>query len=193
MPQSDEALMERFRNGDRGSFELLVERYQKPIVNYLYRLSGDFAWAEDLAQEGFLVVYKKADLFQVKARFKPWFYKIVTNIYYYQLRKRRHFLYRSLAGAPNSPDKDVTEVGALIADPIKSPAQELEEKELQSQIRRLIDSLPYKQKAAIIMHIFEGFAYKEIASVMKCSVGTVRSRIHYGLQKIKSKVAKLDM
>lgn len=85
----DEALLEKFKNGDRESFNMLVERYQKQAVNYIYRLSRDFGLAEDIVQMALLTLYQKASLFRASHKFRPWFYKILTNLYYYELRKRK--------------------------------------------------------------------------------------------------------
>jgi len=183
--KSDEALMESVKNGDMTAFDLLVKRYQKPIVNYLYRLTGNFALAEDIAQDSFLILYRKAKLFHSTGCFKPWFYKIVTNLYKQDLRKKK-FLFRHREIVSD-------EMIEFQKTDSQSPSQKIEEKEIQSQIRQLINSLPKKQKMAVTLHIFEEFTYEEITDVLGCSIGTVKSRIHYGLQSIKEKVVRMNL
>ena len=183
--ESDEALMESVKNGDMTAFDLLVKRYQKPVVNYLYRLTGNFALAEDIAQESFLMLYRKAKLFHSAGCFKPWFYKIVTNLCNQELRKKKFlFSHQEIVS------DDMIEFQKINS---QSPSQKIEEKEIQSQIRHLINSLPKKQRIAVTLHIFEEFTYQEIADILNCSIGTVKSRIHYGLQSIKEKAVRMNL
>ena len=186
--ESDEALMESVKNGDMTAFDLLVKRYQKPVVNYLYRLTGNFALAEDIAQESFLMLYRKAKLFHSTRCFKPWFYKIVTNLFRQELRKKKFLFSHRVIGSDN-----MIEFHKTVKTNSQSPSQKIEEKETQSQIRQLINSLPKKQRIAVTLHIFEEFTYQEIADVLDCSIGTVKSRIYYGLQSIKEKVVRMNL
>jgi len=150
--ESDEALMEMLKCGEVAGFDLLVKRYQKPVVNYLYRLTGIFALAEDIAQESFLMLYRKAKLFHSAGCFKPWFYKIVTNICNQELRKKK-FLF----GHREITSDDMIEFQKTVKTNSQSPSQKIEEKEIQSQIRQLINSLPKKQRIAVALHIFDEF------------------------------------
>jgi len=186
--KTDEALMEMLKSGDIAGFDLLVKRYQRPIVNYLYRLTGNFALAEDIAQDSFLILYRKAKLFYSRGCFKSWFYKIVMNLYKQELRKKK-FLF----GHREIVSDDIIEFQKTVKANSQSLSQKIEEKEIQSQIRQLINSLPGKQKMAVTLHIFEEFTYQEIADVLGCSIGTVKSRIHYGLQSIKEKVVRMNL
>ena len=186
--ESDEVLMESVKNGDMTAFDLLVKRYQKPVVNYLYRLTGNFAHAEDIAQDSFLMLYRKAKLFHSTGCFKPWFYKIVTNLCNQELRKKK-FLF----GHREIVSDDMIEFQKTVGTNSQSLSQKIEEKEIQSQIRQLINSLPKKQRIAVTLHIFEEFTYQEIADVLNCSIGTVKSRIHYGLQSIKEKIVRMNL
>jgi RNA polymerase sigma-70 factor (ECF subfamily) len=186
--KTDEALMEMLQGGDATAFDLLVLRYQKPVVNYLYRLTGNWALAEDLAQEAFLTLYNKGGQFQLHLRFRSWFYKIVTNLHRYEHRKRKRLHTQQLAfrGEEGSAEQSV-------ADTSSDPATQTERNELQSQMRNLVRALPEKQRVAVVLHVFQGLSYKEIASVVGCRVGTVRSRIHYGLKRLKERIIASDL
>ena len=186
--ESDEALMEMLKRGEVAGFDLLVKRYQKPVVNYLYRLTGNFALAEDIAQDSFLMLYRKAKLFHSTGCFKSWFYKIVTNIFRQNLRKKKFDDKQSFVSSVILNDSE-----KIFVNQLQTPAQEIENKEVQSHIRKLISSLPEQQRIAVTLHIFDEFTYKEIADILKCSIGTVKSRIHYGLQTLKEKVIKMNL
>lgn len=195
--ESDEALIEQFKNGDRESFNALVKRYQKQAVNYMYRLSRDFELAEDIAQTGFLTVYQKASLFRTGFKFRPWFYKILTNLYYGEMRKKKHVVQYSLDSSGGLSNGTAISSGEMldILSAVKKarlPLDELEEKEKKTNIERLIASLPHKQKVALALYIYNELSYKEIASAMGCSVGTVKSRIHYALISLKEKIVQFN-
>ena len=194
---NDETLVEKFKNGDRESFNILVKRYQKKAVNYIYRLGRDFGLAEDIAQMGFLTLYQKVSLFNPIYRFKPWFYKILTNLYYYEMRKKKRFFQYSLDAPRELPNGTTVSSGetldiilAIRDSKIKSPLVELEEKERKTNIERLIASLPHKQKISLVLYIHHELSYKEIALTFGCSVGTVKSRIYYALRNLREKIAQ---
>lgn len=175
---SDETLIEEFKKGNRESFQVLVKRYQRQAVNYIYRLSRDFGLAEDIAQTAFLTVYQKAFLFNPIYKFRTWFYKILTNLYYYEMRNREHSS-RTLIDIPHEL------LGA------KSPRDELEKKEKKENIEKLINLLPHKQKTALVLYIYHDMSYRDIALTLGCSVGTVKSRIHYAIRELRYKIDNL--
>ncbi|MBU0478697.1 sigma-70 family RNA polymerase sigma factor [bacterium] len=187
----DETLIEKFKNGDRGSFNMLAKRYQKRAVNYLYKLSRNFELAEDIAQMAFLTLYQKAALFHTGCRFRPWFYKILTNLYYYEMRKKKNFLQYSLDASYEFPNGTTVSLKETIASKAGTPLDELKEKEKRANMKKLIASLPHKQKAALVLYIYNGLNYKDIALTLGCSAGTVKSRIHYALRSLGEKVSQL--
>jgi RNA polymerase sigma-70 factor (ECF subfamily) len=139
---------------------------------------------------GFLTVFEKASLFHTGYRFRPWFYKILTNLYYYELRKRK----RGLQYMIEIPDKNI-DYGTVshrktITSEIKPALDALQQKEKRVELGKLVSFLPDKQKAALILHIYNELSYKEIALTLDCSIGTVKSRIHYALRNLKGKIAQ---
>ncbi len=185
---TDEALMELFKNGDIKGFNLLVERYQKPIINYIYRLTGNFMMAEDITQEVFILIYKKAKLFRAAGCFKSWIYKIATNLFNYEMRRRKH----TFSEKPIYTEEPTTVKNDLVPEHL-NPSQKAENSEIQKRIIELIDSLPHKQRIVVTLHIFEELKQEEIANIVGCSIGTVKSRIYYGLKKLKEQIIESDL
>ena len=172
----DAQLMLKFKKGDRKSFEELIEKYQKLVINTAYRLIGDRAEAEDMAQEVFLRVYSRSRSYKPQAKFSTWLLRITRNLCLNRLRdKKRHPL-----ASFDSPIE--TEEGKLVRDiPAEAravPDVFLERKELQDVIKQAIDFLPAKQRMVVILAKYENLPYQEIARVMGCSVSAVRLRLY---------------
>jgi RNA polymerase sigma-70 factor (ECF subfamily) len=173
---TDQELIQKTAAKDHHAFQTLVDRYQALVVNTCYGLLGNRQDAEDVAQEVFLEVYRSADKFRQDAKLSTWLYRIAVNRSLNFIRdnkwSRRLRNLSALWG-------DETEQLANIPAPDSSrPDVALEEKERNGKLHEAIESLPQKQRAAFVLHKYEGLPYQEIARILKCSASSAESLIH---------------
>ena len=184
MRTSDEELMMKCRNGDMGAFELIVMRYKDLITNFIYRSIDDYHRSEDLAQETFLRVFRSANRYEPKCRFKNWLYLIATNLCRNEIRdrKRRNTAYLDDL-VPDNEDGSYLE---LMQDVSQLPDEVYEKKERQIIIQQTINRLPENQRLALLLVSYQNLRYDEIAEVLECSVSAVKSLIHRARQNMKT-------
>src|SRR5512135_36375 len=164
MDKSEWEIMAELAKGNLSAFREIVEQYQNPLLNYIYRYTGDRAAAEDISQEVFLRVFKTAKEYQPLSSFKTWLFKIATNLCLNELRDNK--IHR------NTIDIfELNEAGFVaLAEKRPSPVGELESRELSSTLKKALRSLPEKQRVALLLHKYSGFSYLEISKIMNCSV-----------------------
>ena len=166
----DPALVARFQRGDEDAFDLLVERHRRRVYSLACRLASP-AEADDLAQEIFIAAYRALPSFRGDASFSTWIYRIAVHICSHHLRKRR---------------LETTELDEQQADCEREhdPMRAAMSGELREHVRRAIETLPYKLKLVVVLRDLHGLSYEEIAEVVNCPIGTVRSRLHYATQRL---------
>jgi len=189
MPDSDVSLMLEFQKGDISSFEKLVQKHKESIINVIYQFIGERDEAEDLAVEVFLRVYRAAKKYQAKAKFTTWLYKITTNLCLNEIRKKAKLQTISLSKPISAGEEKEEELIEKIADAAPSPQQILEKKERNALIRKAIDSLPAKQRMATILQIYEELSYKEISTILGCSVKSVERRLYWARTSLKERLS----
>lgn len=182
---SDSSLMIAFKNGDENAFTELLRKYEKPLVNFIYRYTFDLAASEDIAQEAFLRVYRAAPRYEPRARFSTWLYGIAAHLCLDYKKARRRDLTEGARriGAPSRPgEEDVSE----FPDPC-SPAPDVsaEKAAVSEKIKACLLSLPENQRLAVILKEYEGRSYQEIAEILKTSVPSVESLIFRARQTLK--------
>ncbi len=171
--ETDQRLVERVQKGDKRAFDLLVKKYQHKIIALIGRYVQDPHEMQDVAQEAFIKAYRALDNFRAESAFYTWMYRIAINT------AKNHLVSRGRR--PPGSDVEVEEAeifypSAQMRDNA-SPDANLQRDELEATIYRAIDQLPEDLKAAISLREFDGMSYEDIAEVMQCPVGTVRSRI----------------
>src|SRR6187399_417449 len=170
----DQQLVERAQRGDKRAFELLVAKYQRKLARLLSRFIRDPAEVEDVAQEAFIKAYRALPSFRGESAFYTWLYRIGINT-------AKNYLVALGRRAPTTTGFDNEEAeGFEDAEQLRdssTPESELEGKEIAATVNRAMDALPADLRTAITLREIEGLSYEEIASVMNCPVGTVRSRI----------------
>jgi RNA polymerase sigma-70 factor (ECF subfamily) len=172
----DAELIRQVAEGNESAFEALVEKYQHPVVNTIYRYISDSTQAEDVAQEVFVKVWQHAGSFRGKSKFSTWLYKIVVNqCLNYRSRERKN------TDALDRPVKDETPEADV----------SLEAGERQAAVRKAIDELPEKQRIALILSRFDRKSYKEISEIMRCSLSSVESLIFRAKENLKKKIVLL--
>jgi RNA polymerase sigma-70 factor (ECF subfamily) len=185
----DAQYMLRFKDGDPHAFRVLFEGYKKKIINFCYRFCGDGETAEELAQEVFLRVYKAAPKYRPDARFSTWIFRIATNVCLNELRKKRYHWHMESLEVPSGSGE--WKMAGEIQDPTPLPQERLEFAERDHMILQAISNLPGKQRAALVLRIFHGFSYREIAGQIKSSESSVKSFIHRGRQSLKQVLAAI--
>ncbi|HID57207.1 TPA: sigma-70 family RNA polymerase sigma factor [Candidatus Poribacteria bacterium] len=179
MSSEEVALIQRVKQGDEEAFEQIFYRYQKKVYNVAYRMTGNRETAEDMTQEVFLRLFQKIRKFRGKSSFSTWLYRLTVNLCLDHLRKRNAHLSESL--------EDVEE-GDLAYG--KTPEEELILKERREAVQRIINSLPDKLRAIIILREIEGLSYRELAEAMGCSMGRVKSLLHEARMELKRRIEK---
>lgn len=183
-PPSDEELMRAFQKGRDGGFVELVVRHGAKVLNYAWRLTDDFALAQDVAQETFLAVYTRKDTFDSRRSFSAWLYRIAGNRCRMEWRRRRRIV-APVDGSRVAAGDAASLAAQTVADPAPSPAEWAGRRELEHQVRRTVIELPVKLRMVFVLSFYEGLGYKAIAEVLGCSLGTVASRKHLAMRHLR--------
>lgn len=181
----DQQLVERVQRGDKKAFELLVSKYQRKLMRLVSRLVHDQAEAEDVVQEAFIKAYRALPNFRGESAFYTWLYRIGVNT-------AKNHLVTQGRRAPTSTDADIEEAETFAdADglrDINTPESLLASKQIAETVNSAMLSLPEELRNAITLREIEGLSYDEIAEVMLCPIGTVRSRIFRAREAIAEKL-----
>jgi RNA polymerase sigma-70 factor (ECF subfamily) len=170
----DRQLVARAQRGDKRAFELLVEKYQRKLARLLSRFIRDAAEVEDVTQEAFIKAYRALPAFRGDSAFYTWLYRIGINT-------AKNYLMAMGRRAPTSTEVEADEAegfeeGEQLRD-INTPESVLLSKEIAETVNSTIEKLPEELRTAIQLREIEGMSYEDIARVMSCPIGTVRSRI----------------
>ncbi len=185
-PDPDAAVMLRVKRGDRRAFEQLVDKYQQPVINLVYRTLGDAAEAEDVAQNVFVQVYKSADRYKVSARFSTWLFTIARNLCLNEIRRRTRHRAESLDVF--HPDHEGQPLHQFEDVKTSSPPDAVLGQELEQKIQQALNDLPENQRLAILLCRQEELSYEEIATVLGCSLSATKSLIHRGRETLKQRL-----
>jgi RNA polymerase sigma-70 factor (ECF subfamily) len=171
--RSDAEIMLQVKAGDDSAFAYLVQKYRRPMVNFMYRMAHNAAGAEDLAQEVFLRVYRSRETYEASAKFTTWLYRIATNLAVNHARDTRH----ERAENQVSLDEPDEESGRTLDLPDRSPSAEdnLVQRERLAAIRQRVQALPERQRIAVLMHKYQQMDYRQIAEVLKLSESATKS------------------
>ena len=190
MVRSDVQLMLGVKQGDEASFELLLQRYRRPLCHFLNRMVRDAAQAEDLAQEVFLRVYRARREYEPSAKFTTWLFRIATNLALNALRDGRHRQSEVSIDAPTEAE-DGSEMPLEVPDGAPVVEQQLVERDRVAVIRRAIFALPEKQRAAVLLHKYQELDYDEIARILGCSVSALKSLLFRAYEALRVELAPL--
>ena len=164
-PAGDRKTIERVLKGDTEAFNLLVQQWERPIFNFIYRLVGDREEAMDLCQDSFLKAYRELATLKDHDRFSAWLYRIAHNTCYSRLRKDIGKVYVEL-------------------DPEMSPTRTTIESKLA--VDKALQYLPDEQREAVVLKVFHELKFEEIAEVQGAPVSTVKSRLYLGFEKLRT-------
>lgn len=192
MARSDVQLMLDVKAGDEQSFALLLHRYRRPLVNFLYRMVRQREQAEDLAQEVFLRVYRAREEYVPSAKFTTWLFRIATNLALNSVRDTKHQRKEISLDAPlNADAEDGDERKLDVAERHPNIEQHLVEESRKKMILHAIEKLPEKQRAAVLLHKYEELDYGEIAKILGCSESALKSLLFRAYEALRVELAPL--
>ena len=184
--ETDLELMLRVARGDEGSFGELLRRHRAPLTNYFCRMLRDPALAEDLAQEVFLRVYQARERYRPDARFTTWLYRIATNLALNAIRDRK--------GEVPQSEEESSEGGpsaTRLVDSKPNVEQQLMQSDRERLIRRAVEELPERQRAAVILHKYQDVDYQQIAKVLGVSESAVKSLLFRAYESLRTRLEPL--
>jgi RNA polymerase sigma-70 factor (ECF subfamily) len=184
----DQKLVERAQRGDKQAFDLLVSKYQRKLARLLSRFIRDAAEVEDVTQEAFIKAYRALPTFRGDSAFYTWLYRIGINT-------AKNYLVAMGRRAPTSTDVDADEAesfegGEQLRD-LNTPENELMSRQVADNVNQTLAELPEELRTAITLREIEGLSYEDIANIMNCPIGTVRSRIFRAREAIAAKLRPL--
>jgi len=184
----DQQLVERAQRGDKEAFELLVSKYQRKLARLLSRFIRDATEVEDVTQEAFIKAYRALPTFRGDSAFYTWLYRIGINT-------AKNYLVAMGRRAPTTTDFDSDEAenfedGEQLRD-LNTPENELMSRQVAETVNQTLEELPEELRTAITLREIEGLSYEDIASIMNCPIGTVRSRIFRAREAIADKLRPL--
>ena len=184
--ERDAQLMLRVREGDDTSFALLLERHRGPVVHFLFRMVQNQAVSEELAQEVFLRVYRSRATYEPTAKFTTWLFRIATHVALNSIRDRK-----KEKGHESLDEEMLDGLERQVADRQQTVEQEMVHEVKLREVRQAIEALPAKQRAAVLMHKYEGLDYAQIAGVLSCSESAVKSLLFRAYESLRGRLAHM--
>ena len=184
--EADLALVRRAKKGDYRAFDLLVLKYQSRIVSIAFKFVKEIQLAEDISQESFIKAYRSIDSFREESAFYTWLYRITANTAKNYLVSKGRRKESSISELSISENEDFFELPTN-----DSPEQILMAQSLKDTVYDALSGLPEDTRTALSLREFEGLNYEEIAEIMNCPVGTVRSRIFRGREALENLISPI--
>lgn len=182
---TDEDLMERYREGDARSFEVLLRRHSRPVYHFALRSVGDPQVAEDLMQEVFLRIVKGAANYRRRAKFTTWLYTIARNLCVDNLRRQKFRRAVSL-DQPMGDDPDGAPLLDRVADDAQPEDRRAMDRQFSQNLERALAGLNPDQREVFLLREFEDLPFAEIATIVGCPLNTVKSRMRYALEALRA-------
>jgi RNA polymerase sigma-70 factor (ECF subfamily) len=179
------------QKGDTDAFEVLVERHQKKMLNFAFRMMGDYDEACDVTQEAFLAAFKSIKKFKAEAKFSTWLYRIVVNYSKNRLKQLRNIARRE--GVSIDDSGEIKKEGALCQTSANdtNPGAQMEKREREAQVQKCITSLDEEYREVLVLRDIQGFSYEEIRDILKIPDGTVKSRLSRARSALKDCLIKV--
>ncbi len=188
MEDTDKSLLDAHIRGDSAAFGELVRRYGDNLLNYLRRISSNKEQAEDLFQETFKRVHQKAHTFS-GGRFKSWLFTIATRAAIDSFRKQAKMHTVSLHQRADCDDGDCPQLAEVaVADDSYDPSEEAVRAERAEQVKLAVMSLPDRQRVTLVLAYYQQLSYPEVAEILNCSVGTVKTQMFRALRTLAQKL-----
>lgn len=185
----DAKSMLAFKDGDKSSFDIILIKYEKSLINFIYRFFGNQIDAEEIAQEVFLKIYLSAKSYSPSAKYSTWFYRVAMNLCIDYQRKRK----LNTVPLDNPIGTDEGEIIREISDmSYRTPDVSVEKKHISETIHSAFYSLPANQRIALSLKIYDDKSYKEISDILGCSVSAVESLLFRARQLLRSKLRFME-
>jgi RNA polymerase sigma-70 factor (ECF subfamily) len=175
--QQSDGLVARMRSGDPGAFEEFFATYQRPVYITALAITRDPFLAEEILQDCFVKAYRARHRLRTDRSPLPWLHRVATNMCYSRIARRRMIM-----------EPITSLITNLMADLTSRPDQVVESREIIEVLQRAIDTLPPKQQTAVILYYLHGYSLAESAEIAGCNVGTMKSRVHYALKALRSRL-----
>jgi RNA polymerase sigma-70 factor (ECF subfamily) len=175
--QQHDGLIERMRAGDPDAFEEFFATYKRPVYITALAITRDPFLAEEVLQDCFVKAYRARHRLRTDRSPLPWLHRVATNLCYTRIARRRMIIEPITALISN-----------LVADLTSRPDQVVESREIIEVLQRAIDTLPPKQQTAVILYYLHGYSLAQAAEIAGCNVGTMKSRVHYALKALRSRL-----
>jgi RNA polymerase sigma-70 factor (ECF subfamily) len=188
----DEELLARFNRGDTEAFGALLERYRKPIFNFVLRSVRDRATAEELLQDTFLRVVQRAEDFKGQSKFSTWLYTIARNLCIDHGRKMVFRRHRSLDAPLRSGEDDSRTLLDKVEGQEHGSDRKATANELSDRIAEAVETLPEEQREVFLMREVQGLPFKEIAAIAGVPENTVKSRMRYALERLQEALSEYE-
>jgi RNA polymerase sigma-70 factor (ECF subfamily) len=188
MEVDDRELLWAYLRGDRTALEQIIRLHGDCLFGYLIKMSGDRVQAEDYFQETFRRVCEKAVTFR-GGQVRAWIFRIATNIVMDGFRKRKRQPMLRLSQIQDCGDADIALAEAKV---ISSPSEDAQRQEEKEMVRRIIEELPAGQRTILVLSFYQQLSYAEVAEVLNCSIGTVKTQMHRALKKLADKLPDRD-
>src|SRR5436190_1767785 len=179
MQTGDAELVRRLRGNDRSAFEAVIDRHHRSVYGQLWHLCGDADTAADLTQETFLQAWKSLPTFQGRSAVRTWLATIAVRVW----QRWRH-------GRAAEGHVSLDELADALPDTAPGPAERFESRAEQAQVQAALRGLPPDYRETLVMFYMQGLKYREIAAALEIPIGTVKSRLHNGLQRLKAALGK---
>ena len=183
------ALVDRARRQDLDAYNELVARYQRRIYALVYHMTSNREDSEDLVQDVFVKAYRSLAYFKGDSSFYTWIYRIAVNRTINFLKKRKRTSAMSLDDVDQAIERDPSYVELSARE---SPVRDMAITELQEKLNKALQTLSEKHRSVVVLHDIEGVPHDEIARMLGCSCGTVRSRLHYARAQLQNELAEFS-
>ena len=184
---ADLVVVRRVQSGDVAAFDQLILKYRERLYAVIYNMTSNREDTADLVQDAFIKAFQSINRFAGQSAFFTWLYRIAVNSALSHLRKSRLRTFFSLEQV-NENDQPVAEVVAALTDDTSGAERGAFVKELQEKLNEAMQKLSIKHRTVVTLFEIDGLSHQEIAEVMDCSVGTVRSRLHYAKQLLQAEL-----
>ncbi|HEX8927224.1 MAG TPA: RNA polymerase sigma factor [Terriglobales bacterium] len=183
---TDAEIMLQVKTGDDNAFNFLIEKFRRPLISFMYRMTHNSAIAEELAQEVFLRIYRSRETYSADAKFTTWMYRIATNLAVNNARDSKYD--RPEVKASLDETDEETGLAIDVADSTPNVEQQILRRERLAAIRQQIESLPERQRMAVLMHKYQNMDYKQIAEVLHLSESATKSLLFRAYESLREKL-----
>ena len=183
---TDAEIMLRVKAGDDDAFNFLIEKFRRPLISFMYRMTHNSATAEELAQEVFLRVYRSRANYAANAKFTTWMYRIATNLAVNHARDTKHERPEVMSSIDESDEE--TGLSLDVADKRLNVEERILRRERLEAIKRHVESLPERQRVAVLMHKYQNMDYRQIADVLKLSESATKSLLFRAYETLREKL-----